>query len=107
MPDHNLASYLQGGRAVQRTWLTATGLGVAFHPMTAMPYLLARLTLGEGRGLEEGTIAELTRLLPRYRALVPVQGSHVMLFRLAIAGPPAEWALRRSLSECFFEAATL
>lgn len=40
--------YLEAGRALQRIWLTATGLGLAFQPVGALPLFLRRLNvLGE------------------------------------------------------------
>jgi hypothetical protein len=59
--------------------------------------------MGGGRDLDAFTVAELSHLLPRYRALFPAPGAHVMLFRLAMADAASERALRRPLHECFVE----
>jgi hypothetical protein len=94
-------SYFDGGRAMQRVWLTATTLGLAFHPMTALPYLLARLTRGDGEGLTAENQQELTELGEVYRYLLPIPDDHaeIMLFRLAKAEPPTVRSLRRGLDE--------
>src|SRR5262249_44366599 len=44
MPSPDRAHFLRGGRAVQRLWLAATRAHLALQPMTALPYLFARLT---------------------------------------------------------------
>jgi Dinucleotide-utilizing enzymes involved in molybdopterin and thiamine biosynthesis family 1 len=94
-------SYFNGGRAMQRVWLTATALGLAFHPMTALPYLLARLRRGKGEGLTAETQQQLTELGKSYRHLLPIPDDHaeIMLFRLAKAELPTVRSLRRSLDE--------
>ncbi len=99
-------SYFNGGRAIQRVWLTATTLGLAFHPMTALPYLLARLTRGDGEGLTAENQQQLTELGKIYRYVLPIPDDHaeIMLFRLAKAEPPTVRSLRRGLDEvlmCF------
>lgn len=90
-----------GGRAMQRVWLTATALGLAFHPMTALPYLLARLGRGKGEGLTAEDQQQLTEFGKSYRHLLPIPDDHaeIMLFRLAKAELPTVRSLRRGLDE--------
>jgi hypothetical protein len=64
LPRARPADYFQGGRAVQRAWLTASRRQIAFQPMTALPYLFARLVRGGGEGLDATTLAELRPLRP-------------------------------------------
>ena len=94
-------SYFNGGRAMQRVWLTATALGLAFHPMTALPYLLARLRRGKGEGLTAEDQQQLTEFGKSYRHLLPIPDDHaeIMLFRLAKAELPTVRSLRRGLDE--------
>ena len=94
-------SYFNGGRAMQRVWLTATALGLAFHPMTALPYLLARLRRGKGEGLTAENQQQLIELGKGYRHLLPIPDDHaeIMLFRLAKAELPTVRSLRRRLDE--------
>lgn len=95
------ASYVRGGRAVQRVWLTATALGLAFHPMTALPYLFARLGRGAGEGLSDGERHELRALRDRYARLfdVPAGDAEALLFRIGRAPDLASRSLRRPLAE--------
>jgi molybdopterin/thiamine biosynthesis adenylyltransferase/nitroreductase len=94
-------SYLRGGIALQRVWLHATRLGLAFQPMTAIVYLFARLGDGGGAGLEPDEAGSLAGLRRRYESLLglPESVSEIMLFRLAVAGPPTARSLRRRVGD--------
>lgn len=103
VPGTSRESYLRGGRAMQRMWLTAAADGIAVHPMTTLPYLFARLERGAGVGLDGAERAELRDLRARYRTLfeTPADHAEVLLFRLARAGAPSARSLRRPLDEVF------
>jgi hypothetical protein len=94
-------SYVRGGRALQRVWLTATSLGLAMQPMSAIVYLWRRLEHGGGVGLDAGEVAVLSQLRERFNKLFDVGSdrAEIMLFRLAIAEPPTARALRRPVDE--------
>lgn len=98
---HDREAYLRGGRALERLWLTATARGLAFQPMSALPYLFARLERGGGQGFSESQKATLAALRARYRALFTIQDgdAELLLFRLAIAGPPTRRSLRRGTED--------
>jgi hypothetical protein len=93
-------SFFAGGRAMQRVWLTATALGLAFQPMAALIYVFQRLAAG-GAGLSEVEQAELQQLRAAYCDLFETSAARaeVMLFRVARAGPPTARALRRPVDE--------
>jgi hypothetical protein len=90
-------AYFQAGRAMQRIWLTATSLGLAFQPVSVAPYLFSRLTRGAGAGFTQTEIASLTGLHQRFATIFePRAGwAEPMLFRLTHAPPPSTRALRR------------
>jgi nitroreductase len=94
-------SFFAGGRAVQRIWLRATARRLAFQPMTALPYLFARLERGGGEGLAEDERQALRELRTRYRELFEVPSGHaeIMLFRIAHAEAPTARSLRRRLDD--------
>ena len=87
--------YFRGGRAVQRVWLAATALGLAVQPMSALPYVFARLE--GGAGFEPPQRATLLALRERYARLFDVgpRRGELLLFRLARAGAPRTRSLRR------------
>lgn len=102
-PGHDAASWVEGGRAVQRVWLEATRLGLAFQPMTALTYLFARLERGGGEGLSAEEQGELKALRARFLELYEVSAddAELMLFRLAHADPPSARSLRRDVDAVF------
>ncbi len=101
MPGHTARDYLCGGRACERMWLVAESLHLAIHPMTALPYMLARVEEGEGLGLEAHTIAALRRIREPYRRLFPLAdgAAEVFLFRVSQAASTPARALRRRLDD--------
>lgn len=93
-PERQL--FVQAGEAIQRLWLRATSLGVAFQPITGVTFLLLRLRLGEDAELANPHRAAIERLGRRLDELIPeARGlTPVMLFRVGLARPPAERAPR-------------
>jgi hypothetical protein len=80
-------------------WLTATARGLAIQPLTALPYLVARLERGGGKGLSPAQQDQLRALAARYRVLFPARGAEVLLFRIGRADPPSARSLRRHLDQ--------
>jgi molybdopterin/thiamine biosynthesis adenylyltransferase len=101
MPGSRPSDYFDGGRSMQRAWLTATVLNVAFQPVTSLIYLFARLTLGNGTGLPDWMIGELKELRGRYCKLFAVNDhmGEILLFRLSQAEAPQARSLRRPVDE--------
>ncbi|WP_437597238.1 Rv1355c family protein [Sorangium sp. So ce590] len=97
LPRAGLADYFQGGRALERAWLTATQRGIAVYPMATLPYLFARLVRGGGEGMDPETVAVARELRERYVRLFDVTDAtaEILLFRLSLAGPPSTRSLRR------------
>lgn len=95
-------AYFKGGIALERAWLMASAKGLAFQPMTPLLYLFARLREG-GEGLDEREKRELTALRTRFERAFGLEPStrtaEIMLFRLAVAGPPSARSLRRRVQD--------
>ena len=85
------ASALRGGRAVERVWLQATAMGLALHPMTALPYLFEMLDSSAATVFSGREVDELKRLRERFDALFEAAGggTRLMFFRLGVAGAPS------------------
>jgi hypothetical protein len=98
-------AHVRAGRAVERVWLEATRLGLAFQPMSVAPYLFARLIRGNGEGFTPAEIDRLSALHARFRRIFPsVPGrAEPMLFRLAWAPAPTTRALRRPVDAVLSE----
>ncbi|MBL8974150.1 MAG: Rv1355c family protein [Myxococcales bacterium] len=101
MPRGAPGSYVLGGRAMERMWLTAQRLGLAVHPMTTLPYLFARVLQGGGEGLDPATSEEARGLRAPYVGLFPaaVHSAEVLLFRVSQAAPTPARSLRRSVAD--------
>ena len=84
---------------MQRVWLEATALGLAFQPLSSLPYMFARLENGDG--FEGRGRAELAGLRTRYARLFDVSADtgELLLFRVARAEPPGARSERRPLEE--------
>jgi hypothetical protein len=107
MPDSTPTSYLQGGRALERAWLTASENNIAFQPLSSITYLFARLIRGGGMGMSPMMRTELEALRRDYLALFGVQEGlgEILVFRLAVVGPPTTYALRRPMEDVLVESA--
>lgn len=97
---HTPQAMYEGGRALQRLWLTATALGYAFQPMTAIVCLFWRLLDG-GDGLRDDEKETLTELRRQYLRLFDVPQGHgeIMLFRVSRADAPSAHSLRRHVED--------
>ena len=73
-----------------REWLTATALGIGLQPMSALPYLFARLHRGKAAQLAPDTQQGLESLWPRWSRLFDVgaNDAQVLAFRLVSAESP-------------------
>jgi molybdopterin/thiamine biosynthesis adenylyltransferase len=101
MPEARALDYFNGGRALQRMWLTATEHALAVHPMTTLPYFFARVLRANGAGLDGETTTRLRELRPAYAQLfhLPPPCAEVLLFRLSGAEATARRALRRPIDQ--------
>jgi len=94
----SVSDWLCGGRAMQRVWLAATGLGLAFQPMTVLLYLLEMLEAGGAAAFvfTSDEQMRLRQLRERMNRVFPPAGPApaALLFRLARAPRPGARALR-------------
>lgn len=101
VPGTDRHASFEGGRAFQRVWLEATMMGVAMQPMSAAPYLFARLERGHHDGFSEAEQEELASLHARYRQVFPRRNgeTEVLLFRIAKAPEWVHTSRRRRLED--------
>ena len=90
-----------GGRAMQRVWLTATALGLAFSPHDGFALFTCAHQMWKGRRTHCGKPGTAHRVMQKLPHLLPIPEDHadIMLFRLAQAEPPTVRSLRRALDE--------
>lgn len=103
MPQFTSVNYLDGGRAVERLWLTATGAGISMQPMLAATLHFARLKYGNGEGLPDFMKEEFSVLHNRFLKIFPeaVGRAEVFLFRLSIADLPIVKSYRYPVEKVF------
>ncbi len=92
--------YFQGGRALQRVWLTATSRGIGLQPITVITAIHARAKHAPAT-LSARALRIFDELLPPYLELfAPLdEMTDVFLFRLHQEGTPRLRALRRPVEE--------
>lgn len=100
MPAADARSFFEGGRALQRVWLTTSLLGWCLQPMTTITYLYDRLADG-GHGLARPQVDALESLRDPYARLFDLSAGsgQMMLFRLHKADSPTAQSLRRSVDD--------
>jgi hypothetical protein len=101
MPEFSSLSYFTGGRAVERIWLTATGLGISMQPLLAATLHFVRLKHSNGEGMPDFMKEEFGLLYKRFEALFPEakDKGEIFLFRLSVTNPPAIKSYRLSLEK--------
>jgi molybdopterin/thiamine biosynthesis adenylyltransferase len=101
MPNHKPLDFFLGGRAVERAWLTANSLEVAFHPFGSLPYLFARLIRHDGKGFSAEMTHELRELRHQYETLFGLDNgmAELLLVKLAKTAEPVGKSLRTNLEQ--------
>jgi hypothetical protein len=93
--------YFQGGRALERVWLTTSALDLGFQPLAVVPYMFARLLRGTGYTAHEERALRAERA--RLGAVMELRddAAEVMMFRLSHVPRPSARAQRRPLDLVF------
>jgi molybdopterin/thiamine biosynthesis adenylyltransferase/nitroreductase len=91
---------LDGGRALERFWLTAAAHGLALEPATTLLFLFGLVARHGGGCLRRSDAATVTRLRRRFDAVVGTAGEPFFLCRLGYADPPSARSLRRRVPLC-------
>jgi molybdopterin/thiamine biosynthesis adenylyltransferase len=101
MPSFSSLDYFQGGRALQRCWLTATELEIAFWPMTCLPYFFAHLLRSDGDIFDVDERHELRQMRQHYEELFELSDDdgEILLFRMGVAPAADIRSLRRELDD--------
>jgi nitroreductase len=88
--DDSRDNYLTGGRLLQRVWLEATRMGLSFHPMAGIAFLMQRVIAGETEDLAQQQIRCLTIANKKIRTVFKLKNETiVMIFRIGQGEPPS------------------
>lgn len=98
VPAAEAEMFVQGGRAFERMWLTATRLGLCFHPTASLPVFLAHARDGCAQLLPKHAAAA-GEMSKRFLKLFSDVGGRVvqMAFRIGYGPTAPARSLRRSL----------
>jgi len=109
MDKDEMQCFVKGGRALQRVWLTAASLGLAFHPMTGITFLIQRLHTAGNQSFSISHQHLLEKLDRQLKEIVPIASEKqvIMAFRIGYADPPSDKSLRLPLDNVFFEGTPL
>jgi hypothetical protein len=103
MSGNTKADYLNGGRLLQKLWLEANVLGIAFQPVSSSVFVYARFFRNHGEGLSEKGKKSLLELRPQFEKALGItpERTEIFVFRLSIADEPKVKSLRKPLEEMF------
>ena len=104
MPTCNDESYINGGRAVQKVWIAANKLGVAFQPQSPCTFLFSRLVQGKAEGLNQTMIERLPILHKKFKQILEIENDdvcEVFLFRLFVGKKSVVKSLRRNVEDMY------
>jgi N-acetylglutamate synthase-like GNAT family acetyltransferase len=101
MQQSRPVDYFNGGRALQRMWLSATQRNIAVHPVTTLPYFFALIERGTGQQLDNETIAAFRGLRTPYKSLFAFSfgAAEVFLFRIFPGAEAERRSLRRRVQD--------
>jgi molybdopterin/thiamine biosynthesis adenylyltransferase len=102
MPTYSKESVVDGGRAMEKVWIKANGLGIAFQPQSPATFLFARLIHGHGEGLDDNMLERLPMLRKKYKEIWNIENDNmgeIFLFRLFKGAKPVVNSLRRDINE--------
>lgn len=101
LPKHELKSFFEGGRAMERFWLAATGLGLAVHPLISPLYLFPRIVYGNGEGIDPKFVPVLRDLRKKFCELTDMgdDRAEVFLAKVAVAPEPELKSFRLPLEK--------
>lgn len=94
-------TFVHGGRLGQQVWLRANDMGLSFQPISPSTFFFNRLLYGKDFDMNKNMKESMQRLFFKFEKLWNLDRNEQMIFmfRLNIAGPPSERALRLPLKE--------
>ena len=84
MPEYSIDSFFEGGRAVERVWLTATHEGIAFQPLSISTFLFNRLRYEGDKMFTPEMAKELTEMREKAEQIFSLdkESVDILMFRI-------------------------
>ena len=91
--------FVEGGRRMQRVWLTATSLGLSLQPMAGMLCLLPYLRSSDTSIVPKGPRALIEKAERLFETVLPLGAGQapILLFRLGYGPSPSARSLRQAV----------
>lgn len=101
MPEYNPKSFVIGGEALQRAWITANLNGLSFQPISGTLFVFDRFNQTNGAGMTANMAKELESLQYDLRKIFPALGNNcgIFMFRLSYADEASSRSLKRPLED--------
>jgi len=92
----NHRTLIDGGRAMERLWLTATKMGIALQPWSVSTFLMMRVEYFHGKELTIEQVSELKNMASQLRTQFGISQKEypILIFRLSKAKAPSARSLR-------------
>ncbi len=97
-------NYIKGGAALQRIWLKANGLGMAFHPISASLFMFQRLLDSNENSFDINSKELLYKMYLKNFELWKLSGKDtpIFMFKLHHANEPSARSIRKSIDKIFY-----
>ena len=104
MPGHSAIDFMNGGRAIQRAWLTANLNEIAFQPMSVSVFMYARAIEGRGKDISEKGYQKLLELRTEFEKTFNIKDGRgeIFIFRLCKTKEPEIKSLRKPIEDILF-----
>lgn len=97
-------NYIKGGAALQRIWLKANGLGMAFHPISASLFMFQRLLTDSENSFDINSKELLYKMYLKNCELwkLSVKDTPIFMFKLHQASEPSARSIRKPIDKIFY-----
>jgi molybdopterin/thiamine biosynthesis adenylyltransferase/nitroreductase len=103
MPKDSESTFINGGRAVEKLWLNATGLNLQIHPVNVPLIFFYKNSVEKNLNIPEESKAILTQLEQNFNTLFENEDQEqaIFMFRLFKATSSPERTIRKSTPKIF------
>ncbi len=97
-------NYIKGGATLQRIWLKANGLGMAFHPISASLFMFQRLLTDSENSFDINSKELLYKMYLKNCELwkLSVKDTPIFMFKLHQASEPSARSIRKPIDKIFY-----
>lgn len=100
VPEINSLNYFKTGELLEKIWLTATKMQLSLQPLTGIPLLNHRITLGNKNYFSPQELSLIFQNYQTIKKLFNVAGGEVaLLFRIGKSSPPSAKTVRQDLTQ--------